>query len=1192
MIKTITLTKQRIHRMMWAVALATAAVTPAWAQAPTQAEAQTKLDSVATYLAKTVGYPKATATARVDLQTLYDAHHSAAATMTADTYADLTAKLATFRTTRTDIQFPTPDAFYYLKAKGYANASTSTTAMGTYSRADVHVFHTATDNGKFQWETTRNAASFMKYVFQTKGTSVPNSFALRHFDTNTYISANVNKTSTPFNFFLEPRGDGRFVLKRNENNRPITAWKNGRLDAWTPILEYDYFYFEFEEADLGAMLTITSNIAAAGGQFSWNGQTITGAGTIMLEKGQTITNGTLTYTPTTPNGLYTFTGFTDEDGTAITSVDALAGSKTIKANFTPAFFSTTYGEKWVRVGMAGNPNIVWGLANTTDYNGSQVTTATLDFASAKTLWCFVGTADNFKIYNKVVGEDFAVTSQDPANGVNAVFAPADEATAWTMRTNYAAAPATAPGFTFSTQSSDGAYSLNSFGGAAAGNRVAYWSAQDAGSHWVVKDASLMATITTTIADLPASVAPTQSYVGILPLTFDGVATNLAFRAQTEHSQTLYLPKFITGMVGAPMTSRAYTINTITVNGSELTTEPLDPSTDALTINVAATMTDPTAHTLFASPDSVHGKPFRIPAIGRAFNGDLIALSDYRPDRGDVGYGGNRIDLVAKISKDNGQTWTNTIMVAEHSETDRTKRAYGDAAIATDRERNRVLVLGVTGEFQFQTSTLENRLRLVSIYGDYNQETGLWEWTEPRDITDYIYTDVLKNQEKSIFTASGKLMQSRIVKIGEYYRLYNVLTTRAADGTPNRNRVLFSDDFGATWHHLGNVDTDRTYLIHGDEGKCEELPDGTLIITSRANNLRRANVFTYGDNAEDVANGRGTWGAQTTYLDGHGTNATNGETYFIHVTKKATNTPVYLAMQTVPAANGRANVTFFYKEVDLNAFRTGNLGDVSTWQRTQLSAFSSAYSTFALQADGKLGFFIEELPDGKNGNYGYDMNYFARTIEQLTDDQYTLDQTLTLNESGYATFVAPYPVQLPATLEVFTAHVESGSNKLTLTAYGSQVVAANTPVIIKGAANTSYTYQETHISQNASATNSQLFSVAKATNTSPRTQGVLYYTLGHDSASTVAESAGFYVTEKEVQSGQPYLRLQPSTVYLKLPATDAIRGYRFNLSPITAITSAIAPMVKAATIYDLQGRRQSHTAAPGIYIVDGQKVVIK
>lgn len=1192
MIKTITLTKQRIHRMMWAVALAMTANAPVWAQAPTQAEAQTKLDSVATFLAKTVGYPKATAAARVDLQTLYDAHRTAAATMTADTYSDLTAKLAAFRASRTDIQFPTPNAYYYLKAKGHATASTGTSAMGTYSHVDAHVFHTAADNGKFQWEVTRNAATPMKYVFQAKGTSVANSFALLHFETNAYIGTNVNKVSDTFNLFLDPRGDGRFVLKRTETNRPIIAWKNGRLDGWTPILEHDYFYFEFEEAALGAVLTITSNIAAAGGQFSWNGQTIAGAGAIVLEKGQTITDGTLTYTPTTPNGLYTFTGFTDEEGVAITSIDALVGGKTIKASFTPAFFSATYGEKWVRVGMASNPNIVWGLANTTSYDGSQVTTATLDFTTPSTLWCFVGTADSFKIYNKVVGENFAVTSQTPANGVNAVFASADDATAWTMRTNYAAAPANAPGFTFATHSGGDAHSLNSFGGAAAGNRVAYWSAQDAGSHWVVKDASLTATITTTITGLPDSVAPTQSHVGSLPLTFDGVVTSLGFQAQAAHTQTLYLPKFITGMVGAPMTSRAYTIDAVTINGHALSAEPLDPAVEALDIKVAATMTDPTAHTLFASPDSIHGKPFRIPAIGRAFNGDLIALSDYRPDRGDVGYGGNRIDLVAKISKDNGQTWTNTIMVAEHSETDRTKRAYGDAAIATDRERNRVLVLGVTGEIQFQTSTLDNRLRLVSIYGDYNEETNLWEWSEPNDITDYIYTDVLKNQEKSIFTAAGKLMQSRVVKVGQYYRLYNVLTTRPADGTANRNRVLFSDDFGATWQHLGNVDTDRTYLTQGDEGKCEELPDGTLIITSRAHNLRRANVFTYGANPEDVVNGRGTWGTQTTYLNGHGANATNGETYFIHVTKKATNKPVYLAMQTVPAANGRANVTFFYKEIDLDAFRAGNLGDTSTWQRTQLSRFSSAYSTFALQADGKLGFFIEELPDGKSGGGGYDMNYFARTIEQLTNDQYTLDQTLTLNESGYATFVAPYPVQLPATLEVFTAHVESGSNKLTLTAYGSQVVAANTPVIIKGAANTSYTYQETHISQNASATNSQLFSVAKATNTSPRAQGVLYYTLGHDSASTVAESAGFYVTEKEVQSGQPYLRLQPSTVYLKLPATDAIRGYRFNLSPITAITSAITPMVKATTIYDLQGRRQSHTAAPGIYIVDGQKVVIK
>ncbi|MBQ5627276.1 MAG: hypothetical protein IIU97_04115, partial [Bacteroidaceae bacterium] len=50
-------------------------------------------------------------------------------------------------------------------------------------------------------------------------------------------------------------------------------------------------------------------------------------------------------------------------------------------------------------------------------------------------------------------------------------------------------------------------------------------------------------------------------------------------------------------------------------------------------------------------------PYRIPAIAMAKNGDLIAVADYRHSRADIGmasYG--RIDLHARISKDNGANW--------------------------------------------------------------------------------------------------------------------------------------------------------------------------------------------------------------------------------------------------------------------------------------------------------------------------------------------------------------------------------------------------------------------------------------------------------------------------------------------------------------------------------------------------------
>ena len=48
-----------------------------------------------------------------------------------------------------------------------------------------------------------------------------------------------------------------------------------------------------------------------------------------------------------------------------------------------------------------------------------------------------------------------------------------------------------------------------------------------------------------------------------------------------------------------------------------------------------------------------GIPYRIPAIARTHDGSLLALSDYRPCKADIGNG--HVDIVGRISTDNGQT---------------------------------------------------------------------------------------------------------------------------------------------------------------------------------------------------------------------------------------------------------------------------------------------------------------------------------------------------------------------------------------------------------------------------------------------------------------------------------------------------------------------------------------------------------
>ena len=92
--------------------------------------------------------------------------------------------------------------------------------------------------------------------------------------------------------------------------------------------------------------------------------------------------------------------------------------------------------------------------------------------------------------------------------------------------------------------------------------------------------------------------------------------------------------------------------------------------------------------LFHTGDST-GYPYRIPAIAKAKNGQLIALSDLRPCGGDIGYG--RVDILSRVSTDNGASWSEAVPVLQGSGKG-ADAGYGDACLVADRDRNELLLV--------------------------------------------------------------------------------------------------------------------------------------------------------------------------------------------------------------------------------------------------------------------------------------------------------------------------------------------------------------------------------------------------------------------------------------------------------------------------------------------------------------------
>ena len=349
------------------------------------------------------------------------------------------------------------------------------------------------------------------------------------------------------------------------------------------------------------------------------------------------------------NHGFEFVGYVDTEGNPydLANLATITENTKLTAKYNAVFFSSTYGEKWVRLQNCSN-NTYWA---TTD--GSNGKTAVLDYTDTKQLWCLVGDAESFVLYNMAVGDQKAlkVNAATYANG-NLATLEADLNATWKLKSQdfgHALVPI------HNTNNSE--LGINMYGGPGGDLKLFTTGNTNTGSYWIIEMADVTNSFTYG-AEVIGTAWDGRHGVADITFTVNGTTCKTHHIEGDLEAKTYYLPKNAVVKFSS-RTFRGYTLTALPELDNFGNFEGVLSKGSAYEFNLTYTAND--ERTLFYSPDA-NGKPYRIPAIAAAPNGHIFAIADNRPDGADIGYG--EVDIKCRISTDNGATWGEEFFIAD------------------------------------------------------------------------------------------------------------------------------------------------------------------------------------------------------------------------------------------------------------------------------------------------------------------------------------------------------------------------------------------------------------------------------------------------------------------------------------------------------------------------------------------------
>ena len=238
-----------------------------------------------------------------------------------------------------------------------------------------------------------------------------------------------------------------------------------------------------------------------------------------------------------------------------------------------------------------------------------------------------------------------------------------------------------------------------------------------------------------------------------------------------------------------------------------------------------------------------------------------------------------------------------------------------------------------------------------------------------------------------------------------------------------------------------------------------------------------------------------------------------------------------------------------------------------------------FNSFDFSESSTMCKYLVHSNPGTESNV-YSNRYITVSGSNLAEGQgeWTIEDVsslpVTITSVGWASTCLPVAVTIPDGVTAFRAEIDGDVVNLTSI---DDAIPANTPVVLKGTANT---YDFTTTTAGALVDENELEGTTATVAVSSLSSDYIYYTLRKTSGEN---KAGFYQkTEGNIQGFR---------AYLKVSASSGVRAFMIHESDdtTTGIENALGAKVNVDNCYDLQGRR---ITAPkkGLYIVNGKKVM--